>query len=631
LEILVEYCGVKQMPTSEVATVTGGAAADLLTGGAGRDALFGMDGADTLNGGGGADQLTGGGGADLFLVTAGQSPPTGDGMDRVLDWRPGDSLSFSGPPGSATNYVELSAGSLADALGMANARIAAGTADYVAVAVGSDVVVFADSRGDNVAADDAVTLVARRLEDIGFANIVGSAGTPANVSPSNPPPLAGDSLNEAGTAGADTLAGGHGADTLSGLDGDDRVVGGDGNDLLFGGGGGDTLVGGGGDDSLTGGDGADYMSGGPGHDTLSGGGGADVFQILPGDSPASGEASSLDRIADWSADDSLGFTGGPSPSASNYKEITAASYGDAREQAGAAYRSAGVEYTVAQVGHDLYVLAPRSEQAVMLAGRGLEDISASNIGNSATAPPVTDGATHGTPGDDVLALGAGNQAYDAGGGNDMIDAGAGDDTLSGGEGGDILRGGADNDVIDGGAGEDYLRGDDGMDSLSGGADFDDINGNAGDDTASGGLGDDWVVGGKDNDKLAGDGGDDLVYGNLGADTCDGGEGDDTLRGGQDNDCLNGGSGADYLSGDRGDDTMTGGSGADIFHTFGTAGIDRVTDFNQSEGDRVQLDSGAEFTVAQVGTDTVISMVGGAQMVLVGVSMASLTPGWIFGA
>jgi hypothetical protein len=36
-------------------------------------------------------------------------------------------------------------------------------------------------------------------------------------------------------------------------------------------------------------------------------------------------------------------------------------------------------------------------------------------------------------------------------------------------------------------------------------------------------------------------------------------------------------------------------------------------------------------VSQVGADTVINMTGGGQMILVGVSMSSLTPGWIFGA
>jgi len=194
-----------------------------------------------------------------------------------------------------------------------------------------------------------------------------------------------------------------------------------------------------------------------------------------------------------------------------------------------------------------------------------------------------------------------------------------------------LLGGGGNDTIDGGGGSNYLRGEDGDDSMLGGAGFDDINGNMGDDVASGGDGADWVVGGKDDDSLSGDAGADIVYGNLGDDTCAGGSGDDIVRGGQQDDVLSGDAGADWMSGDRGDDTITGGAGADVFHTFGEAGIDRVTDFNRADGDRVQLDPGTTYTVAASGTDVVISLGGGGQMVLVGASLSSLTGDWIFGA
>jgi serralysin len=93
----------------------------------------------------------------------------------------------------------------------------------------------------------------------------------------------------------------------------------------------------------------------------------------------------------------------------------------------------------------------------------------------------------------------------------------------------------------------------------------------------------------------------------------------------------GGSGNDFISGDRGADTESGGAGADIFHTSQDAGVDRVLDFHQAEGDRVMLDPGTTFTVSQVGADTVIDMAGGNEMVLVGVQASTLTPGWIFGA
>ena len=94
--------------------------------------------------------------------------------------------------------------------------------------------------------------------------------------------------------------------------------------------------------------------------------------------------------------------------------------------------------------------------------------------------------------------------------------------------------------------------------------------------------------------------------------------------------IRGTAGDDSLVGvdTNGDDTISGGPGADI---FGEAGVDRVIDFSVAQGDRVQLDPGTQYTVAQVGADTVISMTGGGQMILVGVQMSSLPTGWIFGA
>jgi len=179
-----------------------------------------------------------------------------------------------------------------------------------------------------------------------------------------------------------------------------------------------------------------------------------------------------------------------------------------------------------------------------------------------------------------------------------------------------------------GDGLDYLRGEEGNDKIFGGYGFDDLHGNMGNDTVSGGTGNDWVVGGKDQDNLAGEDGDDIVYGNLGEDTCDGGIGADLVRGGQGNDVLQGGAGADFVSGDLGDDTIAGGSGADTFNSFGAAGVDRVTDFNRAEGDRVRLDPGSTYTASQQGADTVIAVTGGAQVVLVGVQLSTLSGDWI---
>lgn len=243
---------------------------------------------------------------------------------------------------------------------------------------------------------------------------------------------------------------------------------------------------------------------------------------------------------------------------------------------------------------------------------------------------------NGGAGADTLMGGGGADTLDGGTGADLLQSGAGRSSLLGGDGDDRIKVGAGGGVASGGQGADtlsgvladnYLRGDEGGDSLSGGGGFDDINGNMGNDTAHGNEGDDWVVGGKDNDLLYGEVGGDIVYGNLGADTCSGGDGFDWVRGGQGNDSLDGGAGDDWLWGDRGDDTVTGGAGADMFHIFSGAGLDRVTDFNYAQGDRVIIDYGT-YTVTQVGSDTVIDLGGGDSMVLVGVTASSLPVGWI---
>ena len=179
-----------------------------------------------------------------------------------------------------------------------------------------------------------------------------------------------------------------------------------------------------------------------------------------------------------------------------------------------------------------------------------------------------------------------------------------------------------------GDGADVLRGEDGNDQLWGGLGADDLQGNKGDDTVSGGLGADRVVGGQGNDNLLGNQGEDIVLGNLGQDVCAGGAGRDTVRGGQGGDIVRGGAGDDVVSGDLGDDTISGGGGADTFLSSGQAGLDRIEDFNPAEGDRLQLQAGDTFTLAQEGLDAVVTVDGAARLVLVGVQAASLTGDWI---
>jgi serralysin len=213
-----------------------------------------------------------------------------------------------------------------------------------------------------------------------------------------------------------------------------------------------------------------------------------------------------------------------------------------------------------------------------------------------------------------------------------VRGGSAADSILGNDAANNIGGGAGNDTISGGVGQDYLRGDDGNDSITGGADFDDINGNRGDDTVYGGEGGDWVVGGQDQDLLFGENGNDVVYGNLGNDTVNGGAGDDWVRGGQGDDVVEGGAGNDLIWGDRGNDTVAGGAGADMFHTFVGAGVDRVTDFNGAEGDRIVIDDHVDYTVTASGGDTIITLAGTSDtLVLQGVALSSFHNDWVSAA
>jgi len=453
--------------------------------------------------------------------------------------------------------------------------------------------------------------------------------------------LTGDD-NVDSSGGADTLIGGDGRDFLNGgiandrLFGDagvDQMYGGKGDDWLSGGDDGDRLSGEEGSDTLEGGDGDDWLEGGSGADTLAGGGGGDTFAQI-GFHTAFTEAD-IDVITDWSPFDTLRYlTNTGSDTGGAYVEITAADLFAALAEANRLIAARTAVYVAAQIGADVMVFAyaaqfgAQATEGTLLKNRSLADISVANVyGATVTSTP----GEPGTPGNDNAALSEGADSYSAGAGDDTVSGLGGNDQITGGAGNDQVLAGPGNDSVSDLSGSNYLRGDEGNDVIEGGSGFDDINGNIGSDIAWGGLGDDWVVGGKDNDALYGQSGNDIVYGNLGNDTCDGGDGDDVVRGGQQDDVINGGAGNDYMSGDRDSDTVTGGAGADLFHTFGEAGLDRVTDFNLAEGDRVMLDPGTSYTLAQIGADTVIDMVGGGQMVLVGVQLSTLTPGWIFGA
>ncbi|HEX2559514.1 M57 family metalloprotease [Phenylobacterium sp.] len=205
--------------------------------------------------------------------------------------------------------------------------------------------------------------------------------------------------------------------------------------------------------------------------------------------------------------------------------------------------------------------------------------------------------------------------------------GSGHDVINGNHLRNTLIGGAGDDRLNGFEGEDSMSAGVGADQLWGGGAWDYMHGNQGSDTLWGGEGGDWVVGGQDSDLLHGENGDDYIVANLGSDTAHGGDGRDTILGGQSEDFLFGDVGDDWLIGDRGNDQLTGGVGADTFQIAAFGGVDRVTDFNAAQGDRAVI-SGSTFTVAQQGTDTVINLASGDQLILANVTVSSLPAGSI---
>ncbi|MCA2719875.1 MAG: hypothetical protein IM485_19735, partial [Microcystis sp. M169S2] len=342
--------------------------------------------------------------------------------------------------------------------------------------------------------------------------------------------------------------------TIDGGKGDDTIKGGTGDDVLIGGEGSDRLQGNLGNDNLGGSDGNDALDGNQGDDTLNGGNGDDLLNGQEG----------KDSINGNSGNDTL--NGG-------------------------------------------------DDNDILSGGEGNDSLN-------------------GSPGDDSL-----NGDI----GNDILNGGDGNDTLNGGEGDDTLNGGNDSDRLFGGIGQDSLNGGLGNDSIDGGEGQDTLTGSNGNDTINGGLGDDNLDGGSDNDLLNGEEGNDTLNGAGGIDTLVGGLGNDTyqidtttdtitenanqgtdtvqssvtytlgnnlenvtltgttningtgntlnnvITGNSGNNILNGSDGNDTLIGGTGNDTLTGGAGGDQF-TFNNRneGIDTITDFLSSQGDKITV-------------------------------------------
>ncbi|MGO1119811.1 M10 family metallopeptidase C-terminal domain-containing protein [Rhodovibrionaceae bacterium A322] len=261
--------------------------------------------------------------------------------------------------------------------------------------------------------------------------------------------------------------------------------------------------------------------------------------------------------------------------------------------------------TSTRSGDSTYRFADGEHRAIWDAG-GTDLFDLSNFSTGVTVN-LTAGSFS-SIGDDIFSGAAVDNiaiAYDVtienaigGSGSDFIRGNDAVNELYGGGGNDSLLGGNGDDFVQGNAGNDYSQGNAGNDTVRGGAD---------NDTVRGGQGDDFVKGDKGADRVQGDKGDDFVRG---------GKQDDLVRGGQGNDTLFGDLDNDTIFGDLGNDTLFGGGGADRFVLREGDGADVIKDFNDGEGDRLEIRTG--FSSSEDGSGVTLNLDGGGSVFLEGV-------------
>ena len=640
-------------------TISGGLGNDTINGAAGNDTLNGEGGNDTLDGGLGADALNGGDGDDTLIAGVGDT--VNGGNHTISPALIGDTIQLdltSLATGSTVNLT--SGGSVTFAGGTSMVGVERGTLRFGS---GADSITATSGFWTTYLGDGNDTGQGGVLADTFYGEGGNDTLNGGDGNDTLDGGLGDDTIH--GNVGDDTIAGGDGNNFLYGDEGNDNLTSGVGVDRLEGGIGNDTLRAGESADTLLGGDGDDVIEGGLGADTMTGGSGVDRYVFGFGIPRSESSPSTVDVITDF---EGAGVAGGDvidlpglNGSLPLVFNVAARTFvvGATGVQLPTEFVGDGLidvvwQYNAGQNRVEIWADAnddgQMSEVDMVIYLSGVTSLIQSDLvdnfrvwrgpgGNDTYVGNSLANTAYGIAGDDTL---------NGGGGNDVLYGNAGNDTLNGEVGADDLRGGAGDDILNGGDDADGLYGEDGNDTLSGGF---------GGDSLSGGVGNDTVYGGADNDILDevyydGTGGNNLYYGedgndslrvwNLGSTTSvsvlDGGAGNDTIEsaggtgtllGGVGTDLLHARSGTWTLDGGADGDTLhlgsswwsqpndgvqtaTGGTGADTFVLYtaskwGT--IDRITDFSQADGDRLQLSDVANgrtgFSFWPLGTTSLI--------------------------
>ncbi len=591
----------------------GGTGDDSLLGNDAANALNGLAGTDILNGAAGDDALTGGLGNDTLIGGAGT-----------------DTIFYAG---NSTDYTIADIGN------------------------GQFTVTHNNSGAEGVDTVESVEFI--RYADGIFTFEVPSAGGPITL-----------------TAGDDTYTATAAADTIYGLGGNDLISGNDGNDMIYGGDGNDNLRGDAGDDYLDGGFGVDFLRGGVGADALNGGAGQDwadystsslgVSVDLALGTGSGGDAQGdsyqlIERVLGSSKNDTIvGDSGVNYLRGLNGDDVITGGAGNDYLQgdAGADTLDGGAGtndwayYASSLVGVTVNMgdTALNTGEAIGDTYINIENLVGSRHNDTLTGDSFNN-FVRGLQGDDALYGGSGNDFLRGDQGADLHNGGAGVDwayyatssaavtidlgagAASGGDAaGDSfisierVYGSRFDDSLTGDSGVNYLRGSFGNDTLMGGGGTDFLQGDSGADVLDGGAGSDWayyvsagtslIINLADSSQNTGEAIGDIY---ISIENIIGGQFSDTLTGDSDNNYLRGFGGDDILNGGAGDDILRGEAGADTFVFTDTVwGNDSVTDFTNGEDlldfSALGLDFG-DFSVEQVGNDTVLTLIDGTNQSL----------------